>query len=496
MLPSNFWLGDEASLSTVIDAHTNFLADPAKFIAMSRKMMEDDYEESDEEEEYDRCEACIQVEEGVGILTIDGSLVAKESPWDQWFGMSSYPMLSRACLKLAEMYQAGEIHSIVHAFSSSGGDAEGINGFATAIKLAKRLAPNTISWTGTRAFSAAYWAAVSNKSFVMESMAESGSIGVISVARSMSRYFKEMGIDNEVFRSGAKKALVTPFEPISEAGAAEIQKKGDTLHQFFVQHVMECRPSLKERNVKEWGTGATFFGDESVALGLADESGVSLSDLVGRLQSDHNKRQQAADRSTFQPTGGTQMAKKQVVFTDPADRERAMAGVPIDQLPHTEVEVEDPPVDETPAPAAADPATLVPIVSTPSAADSGQLAALFKEANAQVAALTGQVATLTAQLAEANTKAALAAEVEPLLVDSIHRLQVAAGWRPAPMAGLPLSTLADQYRIAKAEVDQRFPTGRRSVAAQDEKTEDETDPGLARLKSISPKDSTLSASRL
>ena len=100
------------------------------------------------------------------------------------------------------------------------------------------------------------------------------------------------GVDVKVVRSGKYKALLHPYEPISEAGLKEVEAKGAQLHGFFIEHIQSMRPNLSSR-VAQWGEGQTFFGEEAVQLGLADGPPMSLNTLVKNLKSRQNTPQRS-----------------------------------------------------------------------------------------------------------------------------------------------------------------------------------------------------------
>ena len=179
-----FWLGTDSSLALVLEARDRYLSDPSKYPPRmpQAKLYDGDEDEVGDDEEYDPIDENIQIENGVGILTISGPLVAQESPYDHWFGILSYQAVSRGVIKLAQKYEAGDIHSIIHVWDTNGGSAEGISGLSETMDAAGKMAPRTSSYTSSKAFSAGYWGAVTNPTFYAAPMAEVGSVGVITVA--------------------------------------------------------------------------------------------------------------------------------------------------------------------------------------------------------------------------------------------------------------------------------------------------------------------------
>jgi ClpP class serine protease len=389
------------------------------------------------------------------------------------------------------MQADGEIHSIIHAFSTPGGDASGINGLTEVMLGARAMAPNTMSYTSSSAQSAGYWLANNNPTFYVDKMAEVGSVGVISTISSIHRRLKESGVDTVTLRSGKFKALLNPKEPLSEEGLKLQQEKMDQLHGFFKQHLVSQRPKLSLSDPAKWAEGQTFFGEEAVQLGLAD--GIyTLNGLVEHLISKHNSAQEKPRNAFATRTGyaasvaasslSTQepmMKVKQVVFRNEADRAKVASGVDLSAVPHEIREVEVP-----------DGELVEPIVEASSQADaaSGTAdAALSQPAQADAKAdESGLVAYLQGELRALQTaKASLDLEVQqlkqanqqlcgveellaPIAVQAIQRLQVGLGQTPTTLKGLPASSLAAHYAEVHAQFVKTFPVGAHAQSEIDE----------------------------
>jgi ClpP class serine protease len=452
------WFGTEASLRMVLEAYERYLENPGLY---PPKLYD-----PDDEEEYDPADELITIQDGIGLLKVSGPLVSEESYFDRYFGVASYPAIGRAVMKLADKYEAGEIHSIIHAFSTSGGDASGINQLSETMKMAAQRAPNTVSWTGTRALSAGYWLAAVNPSLRADKMAELGSIGAITTLVSVYERMKESGIDVKVVRAGKNKALNHPYEPLSQKGIEETQKKVDQLHNFFIEHVLSARPSLSLNSKDSWADGSTFFADEAISMGLADGPVIGLSSLASQLISSNN--QHGSNR--YYSDGDENMPK--VAFPSEAERAQVASGVGLAQVPHeviedeAAVEAQEPAVqaaDSAPEAQAAEPEKPVQAPSSESELVAF-LRAELKDSMTQVMALTAERDSLKGQLASAQTAEK---SLSPIVVEAIQRLQVGLGQQPMKLDGLPSATLAEQYNNTRDEFERRFPAGRRSLAETD-----------------------------
>lgn len=469
-----YWLGSPQGLFRLFDANATYRESPINF--PPRGMF------AGEDEEEDEISPLIQVRDGVGILSINGPLVAQESWLDQYFGITSYPALHRALGELVELHDAGEIHSAVHVFSTPGGDAEGINGLTESMQAAKQAIPDTTSYTASSALSAGYWLASINDSLRVDAMGEVGSVGVVSVAKTMHRMLKENGIDVEVIRSGKYKALLSPYEPLSEAGLKDVEEKGRQLHGFFVDHILANRPQLSSVSRDQWAEGKTFFGQQAVEMGLADGPVITLNTLVNGLISKYASKSKSYSFGSTPTRGTIQMAKK-IVVDSPEEQAKLAAGVDLSQIKHTVVEEEDPPADTTPP----DPAELDVTDTTTTKAQAGTPDEPGYDEGALVTFLRGELADIRNQLSAKDLELAKLREqaqsetlLGPIAIEAIHRLQVGLRQTPTVLAGLPAATLAAQYRETKAQFEQQYPVGRHALS-EDDDTRKPVDLGEQRL---------------
>jgi len=455
---SDTWLGTPRSLAGVLYYNDLLLEDPSKF---SQLYSEDDDEDSEPED------LLIEVVENVGLLKVEGPMISDESWFANLFGIASYPVISRAALKLAEMYSAGEIDQIIHVFSTPGGDAEGINSATEALQAAKAIAPDTISYTASSMLSAGYWLGAINKEIGADKMAQVGSVGAISAVRSIARMLKENGIDAKVYRSGKLKSPFHPYEALSEGVDEYMEKQTSTLHQFFIQHVQDSRPALRTMDTGRWAEGQTVFAEEAKAIGMVDKVTTLNSLLTNFIQNRESK-----SYSTSNKLGEEDMGKR-IVFKSEADRAKVASGVPLDKVAHRVEEIEGEGEQQSveaisaPTEPTAPEATSAPesnkAPEKPQEGDSGSLTTY----------LQGEVSRLQRELYGAEKERdslkekltqveETAGKLSPIVVEATHRLQVALGQTPAQLEGLPATTLAEYYRGVKKSFESAFPVGQHS----------------------------------
>lgn len=463
------WLGSEDAYMQAVYRRLFYMDNRASYANEERMLALRETDEDDEEFSLSQYLAARLIEKqgSVGIVTIDGALTRDESFYNLWFGDVAYSTIATA---VNQLLSDTAVQSIVLSWASPGGDAAGIEDLGTFLKEAGKIKP-IHSWVGQAALSAAYWAAASCKSVRASELGETGSVGAIMQFTSVARRLQEQGVDVHIERAGKYKALLQPSEALTEAGRAYMRDKVEYLHEFFIKHIEQARPSLRDVSRSKWAEGQTFYAREAIEMGLVDGPALSLSAFVGKLQA------QAA-RSESQR--GVTMAKS-VLLDQQALAALASGAIPgaaggalpgMDNLPGGGVPggeggagssdlLGDRPTGQESASASAAASELVL-----SACLDGGLEGYLKD---KVETLEVKLAELQVQLTRSEDQLRQLQDVEtvlaPIAVEATQRLQVALGQAPLNLLGLPARTLAETYSAALADFNQRFKPGRASVPA-------------------------------
>jgi hypothetical protein len=254
------------------------------------------------------------------------------------------------------------------------------------------------------------------------------------------------------------------------------------LHGFFVDHIQAARPGLRGGRAA-WGEGQTFFGQEAVDIGLADEV-MSLNTLVKRIQVRHNSAQSTysfSNGSDSSTNRGIEMPK-QVVFPTEADRALVAAGVPLAAVPHEEIDVEEPAMQDEPP--VTEPTTTGSTVTEPPVTEVAASADIVSYLKAELKEARSEAEAFKAQLAHAEHERQQLASVEdalaPIAREAIQRLQVALRQTPMTLVGLPASVLAAQYNEVKQQFEKVMPVGVHALSAS-EASREPVDIGEQRL---------------
>lgn len=123
--------------------------------------------------------------------------------------------------------------------------------------------------------SGAYYIAAGSDYIMANRMTLTGSIGVIIETYKYYDLFKKIGVEGEVFKSGAMKDILNGARPSTPEEKAIIQNLVLNTYSEFVKIVADGRKKLSVDKIKNTivGDGRVFDGSEAIQLGLVDELG-------------------------------------------------------------------------------------------------------------------------------------------------------------------------------------------------------------------------------
>lgn len=227
------------------------------------------------------------VENGVGLLTIEGSLTYKHSWLNSLCGIVSYQKL----VADVELMIDQGAHTIVMDISSGGGMAHGCFEAAEGIrKMADDAGVRIVTYVDMMAASAAYALASISDEIIVNPMAKVGSIGVVvSIVNDLPKMIEE-GTEIIFVYSGESKIPYDKDGKMRKDFISDLQKDTDALYEDFISHVEKYRPMTREE-IK--GTAAkTFRPDEAIKLGLADKEMTSQEfiDYLADLADNYNSK--------------------------------------------------------------------------------------------------------------------------------------------------------------------------------------------------------------
>jgi ClpP class serine protease len=217
--------------------------------------------ESDEPAADDRH---YDVIEGVAIIPVTGTLVAKSGTMQPWSGMTGYDGI-RACLSLAMADRA--VRAVVLDIDSPGGEVSGCFDLVDEIFECRGQKPiwGILSET---AYSAAYAIASACDRITVPRTGGTGSVGVIALHTDFSQALSGAGIKVTIIQHGARKSDGNEFNPLAPEALARFQADIDAMGELFCATVARNR-GMQPGAVKAT-EASTFLGAAGVAIGFAD----------------------------------------------------------------------------------------------------------------------------------------------------------------------------------------------------------------------------------
>ncbi|BCM19244.1 S49 family peptidase [Mesorhizobium sp. J8] len=261
--------------------------------------------------------------DGVGIITITGSLVNRGAWVGASSGLTSYEGIG---FQLKSAAADPAVRSVILDMHSPGGEAVGAFETAALVRdlAAKKLA---VAVVNGMAASAMYAIASGATEIVTTETGISGSIGVVLLHADFSRQLDREGITPTLIHAGAHKVDGNPFEPLSDAVREDLQAEVDAFYGAFLTTVAKGRGSRLTAAAARKTEARTFIGKAAVDAGVADRVG-SFETVLAELSRASTPK---GGRSTSQK-GSTSMsettgapAATEVAGISKADHDKAVA---------------------------------------------------------------------------------------------------------------------------------------------------------------------------
>lgn len=416
------------------------------------------YMDDDEEDDDDEAPRLLTKQGNVAIIDIRGPLVPSAPWYARYVGITGYDEIRQALVAAANDPEVG---AILLDVNSGGGAVAGVTDVADLVSTIDAKVKPVHTYSESIIASAAIWVGAQARSVQIGKVAEAGSIGVLTVLKSMARYYKEMGIDAEVLRSGEFKALGHPLDPINDKAKAEIMGQLMQMDAMFVDYMAEARGMTAEMATEKFGKGRVFVGQSAVDTGLVDAV-TTFDAVVSSIQGAIDSEKQ---RSQY----GANSLKGPVVKTALTDQHVAALaeGAPLPAGAAATTETVEPPA----APAAAAPEA-APAPAAPNADVVAFLQGQLSTAQAQVVDLTVKLRDAEAS---ASATAGVMASLRSIVATSVDRLQVALGQTPGASASLDDSALLAMHATLRGEFEKKFKADGVAAVAPAGSSEDRVD---------------------
>lgn len=252
-------------------------------------------------------------QDSVGVITIKGPLVNRDSWINAFLGVTSYADIRRAMVHAAE---SPDVKSILLDVDSGGGAVSGMFDTAELIKSIDKVKPVHAFTDGVMA-SAALALGVSGRKVGASRTAVVGSLGVLATHMEYSEALKKEGVGATVLRAGKYKALVNSIEPLTSDAKAQAMEQLQATYDVFLEHVRDQREpkATLDSFDKRAGQGREFVGESAVKAGLVDQV-TSFDKFMGGLLKRGVATKTAPSHTSVNFAQGTEMIKAKKALTE------------------------------------------------------------------------------------------------------------------------------------------------------------------------------------
>jgi signal peptide peptidase SppA len=219
----------------------------------------------------------VENRDGVAVLHVEGPIFRYANIMTRVSGATSVQQLG---LDFEAALQDPMISSIVLDINSPGGQVDGINEMADAIRAGSKIKPVT-AYVGNLAASGGYWLASAAGKIVANESASLGSIGVIASIVDNRGAQERQGVKRHDIVSS--QSPHKNQDPSTDAGRAAIQTQVDALADLFIGRVAQFRGVSVEQVSSDFGKGGVKSARAAIAAGMADALG-NYESLLAQLR--------------------------------------------------------------------------------------------------------------------------------------------------------------------------------------------------------------------
>ena len=259
----------------------------------------------------------LQVQEGIAILPVLGTLVRRASYIGAASGLTSYHEIEA----MAEQAFADPmVKAVLLEIDSSGGEAGGVFDLAQRLRgLAQTSGKPLWAIADEAALSAAYAIACAADRLWLTRTAEVGSIGVVAVHVDESVADAKAGMTYTFLHAGAHKVDGHPHAPLPAPVAADIQADIEQLHAQFIALVAGFR-RLTPEAIRDT-EARVYRGEAAIQAGLADQIGTRAEAITAlqrqlAMSAGRSLRNKAAALSAAHTTSRSQLSQQEISMND------------------------------------------------------------------------------------------------------------------------------------------------------------------------------------
>lgn len=207
----------------------------------------------------------------IGLVYAVGLIVAGEGGGTSPLGggpVQGAEPIVRALRKAAERE---DVKAVVFRVDSPGGAGLGCDLVRREVELLRQKKPVIVSM-GDSAASGGYWVSMDATAIVAQPSTATGSIGIWSVIPNLQTLQKNLALNPEVFKRGARADALSGSRPLNPQEAQLFDQELLKSYRRFVELAARGRGKTPEQ-MQQVAQGRTWSGSKALALGLVDRLG-------------------------------------------------------------------------------------------------------------------------------------------------------------------------------------------------------------------------------
>lgn len=257
---------------------------------------------------------------GIAVIDVYGSLVKRCSGMDAESGLTSYQDIQN---ELNAAAADARVTAILLDVDSYGGECAGAFDLSDLIYAIRQKIP-VYAIANSFALSAGFAIASAAEKVFVNQDGLVGSVGVIAIHCDQSGYDEKTGLKYTAITFGAHKNDATPYAPLTDQAATELQADVDRLGELFVAKVARNR-GMSVEAVRE--TQAKIYsGAEAIQVGFADQIG-TIDDAMAAINLKLGTKRVLSNPRTFTASASAAAIQpKEVTHVTENTETRADAG--------------------------------------------------------------------------------------------------------------------------------------------------------------------------
>ncbi len=215
------------------------------------------------------------------ILLIDISGVISSEKKRSFADLDSGPdMVARVKEELTQAAEDDRIKAIILKINSPGGTVTASDIiYKEILKFKEKNKMYVTASLMDIAASGGYYIACAADTIVAHPTTVTGSIGVIAMKFNVKGLMDKLGVQDDTIKAGDMKDILSPFRPMTDEERKIIQDIIDSLHQQFMDAVVQGRQELSLDEVKPLADGRVFTAKQALDAQLIDDIGY-LDDAI------------------------------------------------------------------------------------------------------------------------------------------------------------------------------------------------------------------------